>query len=282
MSKSFSNVFSNHGPTSQAMYQTQISSFMAGTLIDTFTTAASKSGTKIAINYLFLLTPAQQYDILDNAEYLAGWRCRQEARILLSTLGGLPRFIEEFIMAVVAAQLNGLTFEDISWSNVVAKVKNCHVAKCLYWNRTPELARPLVDAIMLRERVQSAWPVFHGRPDTYQSLQQNAQIVLQVDPSDEHIFIPTMPFLAFRVLVENARRQEGAEDKDHNRFNHLYLLMEDSPDQWQSFQRFAIKHTAVMNEFFANAQRPEASFLSRRYASGYGDAKDIKINFLTA
>ena len=120
------------GTLGQTMSNSQIFSFMAGTLIGTFTTAARKTGTRIAIIYLSLLTSAQQSAVLDNAERLAGWRCRQEGRILPSKLGGLPRLIGAFITAILAAQPNGVTFDDISWPDVERHVRNSGVSNDLY------------------------------------------------------------------------------------------------------------------------------------------------------
>lgn len=102
------------GTLDQTMSISRIFSFMAGTLIDTFTTAARNSGTKIAISHLSLLTSAQQSAILNNVECLAGWRRHKDGRILLSELGGLPRLLEVFIMTIVAAQPNGVSSDDIS------------------------------------------------------------------------------------------------------------------------------------------------------------------------
>ena len=271
------------GTLGQTMSNSQIFSFMARTLIDTFTIAARKSGIGIAITYLSLLTSAQQSAILDNAERLAGWRCYQEGRILLSKLGGLPRLIEAFITAILAAQPNGVTFNDISWPDVERHVRNSVVANKLYWgNHTDasELARPLIDVIILRKPVQSNWSVLPGHPDTYESLQQNSQIVLQAHPLDANLFIPTMPFIAFQSLVQTAREKVTTRNDDSDRFKHLYTFMNSSPTTWQSFEKFAIKYTTLMNEFFANADEDPLP-LYRRYATGYGDANGINITFLT-
>ncbi|KAM0795851.1 hypothetical protein BDR22DRAFT_825735 [Usnea florida] len=171
------------GTLGQTMSNSQIFSFMAGTLIGTFTTAARKTGTRIAIFYLSLLTSAQQSAVLDNAERLAG---------------GLPRLIGAFITAILAAQPNGVTFNDI---------------------RKPtgafELARPLVDAIVLRKPVQSNWSVLPGHPDTQESLQQDSQIVLQANPLDVTLFIPTMLSIAFQSLVRTAKEKCDFADGNH-------------------------------------------------------------------
>ncbi len=253
---------------------------MAGTLIDTFTNGARKSGSYLSITYLSLLTSAQQSAILDNDERLAGWRCHKDGRILLSELGGLPRLIEAFITAIIAAQPNGVTFDDINWSDVKNHVGTSRVANNLYWGKTSEFARPLVDAIMLRQPVGSHWSVLPEYPDTYESLQQNSQIVLQPHPLDAYLFIPTMPLIASRFLVATAREAVAARDDDSDRFRHLYTFMDSSPATWQNFENFAIKHTDLINEFFANADL-DPLLLSQRYATSYGDAKDINITFLT-
>ncbi len=106
-------------------------------------------------------------------------------------------------------------------------------------------------------------------------------IVLQPDSFDPSLFIPTMPLIIFRSLVNLAR---GSGD---NRFQRLHTLVDMDvlgPSQnWPGFERFCISHTSLMNEFFANDQRKRQSGLplSWRYAPGYGGAGDIKIEFLS-
>ena len=270
------------GTLGQTMNNSQIFSFMAGTLIGAFTTAAKKSGTGIVITYLSLLTFAQQAAILDSTstKRLAGWRCQRKARILLSELGGLPRLIEVFINEIIDAQ-NGVAFDNISWSDVERNVKTSRVAKTYHWEQAPELARPLVDAIMLRKQILPNWHVFPEYPTTYEFLQQNSQIVLQECPHDENVFIPTMPLMAFRMLVKTAKAAVVPKDDVSDRFEYLCNFLDSSPDTWQAFESFAIRHTNLINSFFANADQ-DTWLLSRRYnAIEYGDAKDINITFLT-
>lgn len=133
---------------------------------------------------------------------------------------------------------------------------------------------------MLRKPVQSNWSLLPGYPDTYESLQQNSQIVLQEHPLDANRFIATLPLIAFRSLVATAKEAVATIDDNSDRFKYLYKFMGYHPSAWQNFRAFAINHTALMNKFFANADLYILP-LSRRYVTEYDDAKDINLTFFT-
>ena len=141
---------------------------------------------------------------------------------------------------------------------------------------------------MLRELVHPGRPIVHGQQETYELLQQNGQVVLQQPyPSTNLLeFIPTMPLISFRGLVKTARSSQGLDNID--RFIKLDNLLDECEGPYTggelaSFKIFAVKHTALMNEFFADYQKKEKAplSLSRRYAKGYGGAGDIEIRFVS-
>ena len=265
----------------EAMVRTRVFSLMAGTLIGKFDIAASKSTFRLRTTYLQSLTTDQQYSILDHYPSLAGWLCSEGARYLLSLLGGLPRLLEVFIMEILEAsrysnKSGKINWKEIPWGSVRHRVDASTSAKSFRIPMSVEAGRKLIDNIMLRKSVESAEFLVDGEQTTYESLQQNSMISLQ-PLSNDYQFIPTMPLIAFRSLVRRARGSE------HSRFQRLDKLMDmDSlgpSKNWAGFERFCIDHTALMNDFFANDQKEGQSELplSRRYAPGYGNTGDIKI-----
>ena len=265
----------------QAMLGTQIFSFMAGTLISGFHDYEISRGIFIDQINLPLLSHAHQYAILDNIPQLDGWRCCTQAKELLSQLGGLPRLLEVFIRAITDRLNATASFDDVSWKDVEMTTKGNEVAKSFGKGSSPELAQHLIDAIMLRKLVMPGWKVIPGSSETYGYLHQNSNIILQPSRGVYYFYCVTIPLLAFRNLVETALRGPG----DTNRFQKLCELLDMDASGWKTFEKFAINHTAIMDEFFNHAFAKDYSFLrlalSQRYASGYGGAGQVNIQLLT-
>lgn len=125
-------------------------------------------------------------------------------------------------------------------------IKENEVAKSFGKGSAPELAQHLVDSIMLRKEVWPGLPVIPGSSKTYGNLHQNSVIILHPSPDYTSFdFCVTMLFLAFRNLVDTASRGPG----DTNRFQKLCEFMDMHASGWETFEKFAITHTAIMNEF---------------------------------
>ena len=268
----------------EAMLDTKVFSFVAGTRIGAFHDATRTSGTYgLYTTHLELLTSDQQYSILDHIPSLNGWRCCRMARSLLLELGGLPQLLEAFIEAIVKARgPQNVPFGLVNWNDVIRDVRESPVSLSLSSGLSVALSQSLVDRIILREPVSPRWPLVGGQPETYESLQHNSQVVLQPHPYGPVEFIPTMPLVAFRLLVKTAR--QGLDNID--RFIDLDMLMNiykpSTSEEWTSFEEFAISHTALMNEFFAKDQKKlKDTSLFWRYARGYGGAGHTKIKFVS-
>ena len=262
-----------------AMLGTQIFSFMAGTLISAFGDYSITGGYLIDQIDLPLLSHAHQYAILDSIPQLAGWRCCPQVKELLLQLGGLPRLLEVFVRAITDRLNVTASFDDVSWKDVEMTTKGNEVAKSFGKGSSPELAQHLVDCIMLRKQVMPRWKVIPGSSETYEHLHQNSNIILQQSPDNWLDFCVTVPLLAFRNLVDTALRGPG----DTDRFQKLCELLDMDASGWKTFEKFAITHTAIMNEFFKHDLAKD-SFqllpLSQRYAPGYGGAGKASIKLL--
>ncbi len=257
-----------------SMLYTQTFTFMAGTLISDFVRATRTSGIYINIFGLSILSRAQQYAILDAYPGLSGWRRSAKLKKILTSLGGIPRLVEALIEQV-EGQLNGTNdFEHISWTTVELFLG--YATATYNWRgESVELARSLVDIIMLRESRHPANRIsMEDAEGTLEKLQHNSQIVLQQDESGS--LYPTMPLLAFRTLVKKAKSGDG----DCDRFRKLDSLLDHMDIQyWQEFEVFASKYSNVMNGFFAQLSEAPLS-LSRRYAEAHGGLGDLSTTFL--
>ncbi len=262
----------------EAMLGTQIFSFMAGTLISGLHDGRSGSVGIGHIN-LPLLSHTHQYAILDSIPQLAGWRCCTKAKELLSQLGGLPQLLEIFIRAIIDRLKMAVSLDHVSWKDVEMTTKGNEVAKSFGKGSSPELAQHLVNCIMLRKEAWPHLPVIPGSSKTYENLHQNSVIILHPSPGYITGFCVTIPFLAFRNLVDTASRGPG----DTNRFQKLCELLDMDASGWETFENFAITHTAIMSEFFKHEHAKSFPLLrlSRRYAPGYGGAGQVGIKLAT-
>lgn len=257
-----------------AMLSSQVYSFMAGTSIR----GSGRSGFSPHVLHLQCLSFAQQCAVVDKYPGLAGWRCSAEAKELFPYLAGLPRLLEIFIDRIIHHLGGTDNFGLVDWQDVRTALSLGAASERSWDLASAPLAQRLVNDIVLRNTVHPTDSIVRGLPETYESLQQHAQIALQPLPDAPWDLSPMVPFLTFWKLVDIAR-----SSADNHRFQRLYNLIEANIGQPQSFETFVIEHSAIMNEFF---QSPvyfgdyDRLPLSRRYAEGYGGAGRVHVKYL--
>ena len=261
----------------EAMLETEVFSFMAGTLSSSFAAAASTSGYGINKTALPLLTHVQESAILDDNRCLSrvAWqRCDEEGHDLLSLLGGHPRLLEIYITEFEKALRNDSNLEHVKWVEIERMVRHSSTAQSIAPALDAKDAKRLVDVIVLRQEVQASWSL----PSliTYESLQQHSTISLQPAPGVSTMYYATTPLLAFESMINTVTQRDGCEVV----YKDLSKLLSMRPTNWSDFEKFLCFHTAIRNCLFAT-RSSDALRLSQLYADGYGGAGDTAINFVT-
>ena len=134
------------------------------------------------------------------------------------------------------------------------------------------LAQRLVDVILLCQEILPICSVIDGGPQqvTYKFLQQHRQIILQRGTSG--FFTVTQPLDMFKALVDVARKHSS---ESRHKYMKLYEFISRFPSDWIDFGDFAIHHTSLVNEFWANDR---VSYMGSRYPEGYGYAGNIRVH----
>ncbi|KAL9032182.1 MAG: hypothetical protein Q9180_006645, partial [Flavoplaca navasiana] len=254
-------------------------SFIAGTLISTFAEAALRSRFQMEATILAPLVYAHQSQILDNLPALRGWRRSQTFKDILAELGGVPRLLEWFIDHVHKSLIAGNGWEGVDWGSIrMSLTGGLNLSRYMWRGRSLNLAQSLVDAIILRRVLESpSLQVVPGSDDrdTYESLQQTGQLLLQ---EQDLGFCVTMPWMTFRGLVAAAVNNK---DPSARRFAKVRRLLDTNVNGWQSLEEFGYCHSAMVNEFFAiHPAYSEHFLLSQRYAPGLGGGGQVSVKLI--
>ena len=254
-------------------------SFMAGTLISTFAEAALRSGFQMEATILAPLVYAHQSKILDNLPDLRGWRRSQTFKDILAELGGVPRLLEWFIDKVHKSLTPGNGWEGVDWRSIrMSLTGGLNLSRYMWRSRSHNVAQTLVDDIILRRVLES--PSLQVVPssddkDTYESLQQTGQILLE---EQDLGFCVTMPLMTFRGLVAAAVNNN---DPSARRYSKVQRLLVADVNGWQSLEEFGYCHSAMLNEFFAHHSDYSEHFtLAQRYAPGLGGGGQVSVKLI--
>lgn len=169
----------------------------------------------------------------------------------------------------------------VNWENFATKTNG---TKYNWESKSKKLTQRLVDDITLRKpMLLPSKQVISDQEETYESLQQCSQLIMQPARGGYCVTMPLLTFCGLVSVAATAVDSVATTPKACDRFEKLRLLLDTSLNDWKGFKTFASTYVSLLNDFQAHNRNNPFGFygfpLEQRCGKGYGGGGAVRMVF---